>query len=203
MTPIIILNGPPGVGKDTIADALDAQHGVMHMRVKDELYRNAYELFLKTMMPRDIKCRGISPAEFVAACTDREIKEKPMKWLNGLSPREALIFTSEKVFKPVLGNDYYGKAAALRADAVLRNATAGVKNIVLSDGGFREEVEVIASCHDVLLVRLFRIGCTFFGDSRSYLSNVKGVENEIDLRLEDGNVQLAVDKIACAAGITT
>ena len=203
MTPIIILNGPPGVGKDTIANALDAQHGVMHMRVKDELYRNAYELFLKTMMPRDIRQRGLSPAEFVAACTDRELKEKPMKWLNDLSPREALIFTSEKVFKPVLGNDYYGKAAARRADVVLNNNAPGVKNIVFSDGGFREEVDAIASCHDVLLVRLHREGFTFEGDSRSYLRGVNGVVEELDLHLEDGNVQLAVDKIACAAGITT
>ena len=202
MTPIIIINGPPGVGKDTIANALDAQHGVMHMRVKDELYINTYNLFLKTMIPRDIRQRGIPINAFVNACTDRELKEKPMAWLNGLSPREALIFTSEKVFKPVLGDDYYGKAAARRADTVLRNITAGVKNIVFSDGGFRGEVEPIATRHDVLLVRLHREGFTFEGDSRSYLHGVNGVVEEFDLHLEDGNVQFAVDEIATAAGIT-
>lgn len=190
MSKVIILNGPPGVGKDTIANELDKQHGALHMRVKDALYEDAYELFKPE----------INFEKFLRMMNDRELKEYPFYELSGFSPRQALIFTSEKVYKHIHGKDYYGKLAATRANRYL-SITLEPANVVFSDGGFIEEVEAIAEKNHVVLVRLHRNDLTFDGDSRSYVRGASGVEKEIDIYLEEGNVQFAVDEIAEVAGI--
>lgn len=193
MSKVIILNGPPGVGKDTIANALDAQHGVMHLRVKDSLYEDTYKIFVPY---NDIFCFE----DFVKLMQDRKEKELPQNILGGLTPRQALIFTSEEVYKRIHGRDYYGKLAANNAKNYL-SINSEQANVVFSDGGFIEEVEAIAKANETILVRLHRDGFLFDGDSRSYVRGAEGVEQEIDITLEEGNVQFAVDEIAQAAGL--
>ena len=192
MSKVIILNGPPGVGKDTIANELDRQHGAFHIRVKDELYSDAYQIFQKH--------GRLSFEEFLGLMNDRDKKEKPSAELSGFSPRQALILTSEEVYKRIYGNDYYGELAANIAKKYI-SITSEQANVVFSDGGFIEEVKAIAKKSPTLLVRLHRDGFLFDGDSRSYVRNAAGVEKEIDIHLEEGNVQFAVDEIAGAAGI--
>ena len=41
-----------------------------------------------------------------------ELKDIPMALFENKSPRQALIYVSEKVIKPKFGKDYFGKAAA-------------------------------------------------------------------------------------------
>ena len=192
MSKVIILNGPPGVGKDTIANELDRQHGAFHIRVKDELYSDAYQIFQKH--------GRLSFEEFLGLMNDRDKKEKPSADLSGFSPRQALILTSELVYKRIYGNDYYGELASNIAKKYI-SITSEQANVVFSDGGFIEEVEAIAKKSPTVLVRLHRDGFLFDGDSRSYVRNAAGVEKEIDIHLEEGNVQFAVDEIAGAAGI--
>ena len=78
-----------------------------------------------------------------------------------ISPREAMIYTSECVVKPSFGNDYFGRIAAANLDKTRGN--------VFSDGGFEEEVDTLVGFSDVYIARIHRAGCSFGGDSRRYL----------------------------------
>lgn len=154
---VIVLNGPPGSGKDTIASMLPLKH----LEVKEPLFRQALAL----------SC--IDPDEWWNRYNDRELKELPWDKLGGLSIREFMIKISEEYVKPIFGEDFYGIEAG-------RSATKSEIGAVFSDGGFQEEFDTICDYigpENVLLVRLHRDGCTFEGDSRSYLWH----SNEIDV----------------------
>lgn len=147
---IIILNGPPGCGKDTIANALRDGHGFASTCFKYDLYKEVasyYGLPLRAVTSRN---------------EDRALKEVP--WRDGLSVRQMLIHVSEQVCKPTHGRDYFGLLAAGRL-AQLKEASP-LARVVFSDGGFIEEVEAIEGA---VVVRLNRHGFSFTGDSRSYL----------------------------------
>lgn len=155
MNKVIILNGPPGSGKDEGSKHLVSvlrEQGVpaRHCEFKERLFK----------LVRGV-C-GLTVPEWERLYT-RENKEKPSSRLRGLSPRQALIYLSEDIIKPILGKDYFGKAAA-------EDLTEGVN--VFSDGGFVEEVRPIISkvgAKNVLIIRIHRAGHTFQGDSRKYL----------------------------------
>ncbi len=174
---IIILNSAPNSGKDVLAGAIKETTGVPRMEMKAHLYQCTATLFnvpVETL-------RGL--------CDDRETKEvphtlfslnyggmcnlalaqkraKPRLCGGGIiSPREALIYTSECVFKPAMGDDYFGKIAA---DNIDMNMGA-----IFSDGGFDEELTPIINKHgaeNVFVVQFTREGTSFEGDSRNYLN---------------------------------
>jgi len=178
MNKTIILNAPPNAGKDTIAMALCGATGAMHTQMKDHLYQVTASLFNLPL----VKLRGMA--------TDRERKErqtqllvlpidkynqlcritgnKPVRGVSpkschAISPREALIYTSEIVVKPTFGRDYFGKIA---------NSNIQPCGAVFSDGGFDEEIEPIARGQkDVYIIQFERDGCTWSGDSRGWLSD--------------------------------
>ena len=200
MNKTIILNAPPNAGKDTIAVALCHATGAIHMRMKDHLYTTAAVLF------------DIHVTLLTTMCTDRDRKErqtqllvlpidkynqlcritgkKPVKGVSpkschAISPREALIYTSELCVKPAFGRDYFGKIAN---DCIERQGA------VFSDGGFDEEIEPIARGQkDVYIIQFERDGCTWEGDSRGWLSDHSGVPT---LRTHNnGTVEELVDRI--------
>ena len=154
-TKVVILNGPPNCGKDTLADAMWHDYTgaqVERRAMKDGLIDLTADLLL------------VDREWFRVVCADRDWKEEPMDRLGGRSPRQALIYVSEEVVKPAFGSDYFGRYAA-------NNLEQGALNI-FSDGGFVEEVIPLLNAvglDNVLLVQLFRNGCSFEGDSRSYL----------------------------------
>lgn len=113
MINVIILNGPPGVGKDTIANAIVEQgKSITHLRFKDQLYRETFELFSSYYRNHNEGDTPLTYGEFTKLCTDRVAKETPQAALSDLTPRQALIHTSENVVKPLMGADHYGIAAA-------------------------------------------------------------------------------------------
>lgn len=174
----VILNGPPHSGKDTLAELLSV-FGFKQMAMKTQLYIDTAKYF------------GIQLEKLIIAASDRELKEHPWQRLKlgnmVLSPRDALIHVSEKCIKPTQGDDYFGKAAARAC------TEAGAPLVVFSDGGFASEIKPLEEVfREVVIFHLHRAGCSFAGDSRSYL---EGFDNTHELYLVNGQPHLAVNQI--------
>lgn len=157
---IIVLNGPPGCGKDTLG------------RILEELIEDACTIQFKDPM-FDV-ARVILPFpedEFLARYHNRELKEVPWDKLGGISCRELMIKISEEWMKPLLGKDVFGKLAVAGIENL---ETVGYETAVLTDSGFQEEFTTLQDTfgkENVHLVRLEREGFTFDGDSRGYIAS--------------------------------
>jgi len=149
---IFILNGPPGSGKDEACNFFE-QKDCQHVSFKFHLFKATVEYY------------NVSLEWFMQDYDNRQIKEKAENLLHGLSRREALIYVSEKVIKPLYGRDYFGVRAAEELEV---NG-----NYCFSDGGFHEElIPIINKLGDnaITLVQLTREGCDFSSDSRRYIN---------------------------------
>lgn len=179
MAKVIILNGPAGCGKDTLAMALVE----MGFAKRVASFKNPmFNIALAALGPDAYH-------EFLDGYDDRARKEKPECFLNGLSRRQFMIAISEQFIKPVLGNDYFGKYLA-------ENLPDGNEVFVVPDGGFASEVTpIVAAGHDVRIVRLHRDGYTFDGDSRGYLYDIDGVVFH-DVAVIPGEITLTAAAIA-------
>jgi hypothetical protein len=164
-TKIIVLNGPKSSGKDMLGDYLAAIFDdVVVKSFKSELLEDTIEHF------------GVSPEWFYAVYDNRVSKEQPLVELGGKSPREALIYVSEDIKKPLYGNQYYG-------DSLVGSIDRGFINVI-TDGGvanFTDTVnktgehwaEIIPIVEEfgednILIIQLMRDNCSFEGDSRRY-----------------------------------
>ena len=151
---VIVLNGPPGSGKDTVADLL-AQRGWRKREFKETLHARAQAHY------------GIDPARWAWLC-GREHKDLAAEELGNLTPRQALIHVAENICKAQNGRH----AIAIELCASL--AADGLRDVVISDCGFPEEVDQLIrdfGAQSILLVRLSRPGCSFDGDSRVYVTD--------------------------------
>lgn len=162
MAKIVILNGPPGCGKDTIAIQMIDYFQLLHNKrvrfcqFKDALYRETQKYY------------GIPDSE-MDIFTDRLKKETPNSLLNFITPRQGLIHVSENEIKPKFGRAFFGKEALKFVD---KHSTY-YDMFLFADGGFIEEAAELAKHHEVIVLRL-RHGCmNFSGDSRNYLSDAE------------------------------
>jgi hypothetical protein len=152
----LILNGPPGVGKDTLADLIVSYGFDKH-------------IFKQALYVETAKYWGVDLAEFTYQATHRTLKElpwKPLEWSTGAdcSPRQALIYVSEQIIKPTKGKTFFGRQAATACQEAESEFT------VFSDGGFYAELDpIIGTFREVAVIRLHREGFNFDGDSRDYL----------------------------------
>lgn len=183
---IIILNGPPGCGKDTIAAYLT---GHRYPAVKASFKQPMFDIAFSML--------GVYRYdEFMDLYNDREQKEKPQVILGGKSPRQFMIWISEDVMKPVFGDHYFGRRMVEEIHEMCRDLT-----VVISDGGFTEEIKpLVKAGHEVHICRLHRDGFTFAGDSRDYI-DLSGYHYRIhhyDFHLQDGKPELAVSEIVNA-----
>lgn len=153
-----IFNGPPNSGKDYAVQLIQKHDpGALHHMFKTTLFTHTFDLF------------EMDSEMFMNLYNNRETKEVPSIYLtlDGVelfSPRQALIHTSENVYKPLFGQDYFGQCAA--------NKMEEGKLHLFSDGGFVEEVvPVINKCGrgNVHIIHIKRPGCTFEGDARNYI----------------------------------
>ncbi len=177
---IVILNGPAGCGKDTIADILHKEYDFLHHAMKTSLVVAAAAI------------AGI-PIGQMHSLLHRNTKDNYNHYL-GMSPRNWLIEVSENIIKPQFGSGFFGSREAIRCQ---REIAAGNQSIVYSDGGFPEELQAMATVlgeDNILLVRLRRDGYTFDGDSRNYLDPI-GDMPYLDIKLETGKPERAVQDI--------
>ena len=175
---IIILNGPPHCGKDTIGALLRDQYPCTTTSFKHDLYRATADWFL------------VDVGWLKDVATNRELKDKVhYPSLGGRTPRQALIFISEEVIKPKHGKDFFGQEAVRRINKV---ANLLLPTVVFTDGGFEDEVWPLHKAFDVTIVHLMGRG-TFEHDSRDYIMNSNF--KHFSIMLEEGNPQKAVDTI--------
>lgn len=169
---VVLFNGAPFSGKDTGAIFMKEAFGFGKIcSFKDELYKDTANLF------------GLKYSLFRAIASDRDTKEvktrllpqRPVglfgwfKYLAGmivpalcLSPRQALIYTSEEVVKPKFGKEHYGNRLA----QTIRESESRL--FLVPDSGFKEELApLIEKGFKVFVVRILRPDCTFENDSRS------------------------------------
>lgn len=175
---ILLLNGPPNSGKDTLG-------GILAMRGYGRLYS-----FKKRLIEIALVTSGVTYGEWVRRYGVRELKETPWGRLGGLSQREYLIRISEDWVKPVFGEDYFGRAAV--EDIVAGGSSHW--DAIFTDSGFAAEVAPLrALSGNTVLVRLHREGCNFEGDSRGYLHSV--CQREFDINVPDGQPEATADII--------
>ena len=147
---VILLNGPPRVGKDSIGRVL---HNML-------IPAAAVTKFAKPLVDYMWRMYGIIPEDIN--------KDAPHPRLLGRTPREAMIAYSERFCKPLFGQDFFGHQAV---SEIQRIAEMRQSLVVFTDSGFvNEAVPVLQRVGkgNVLQVRISRPGCSFHNDSRSY-----------------------------------
>ena len=175
MKKVVILNGPPSSGKDDGADFLLSEFAGVKKEFKDQLFR-----LTKLIWNVD--------DETWDYLYQREFKEQSTPLLGGMSPRQALIHTSETVIKPNYGKTYFGVCAA-------RTLNEGIN--FFSDGGFVEELQPIIEElgeENVLVIRIHRPGYNFSSDSRRYLPDGT-VKHMVDVN-NDSSIEEYFNKIS-------
>lgn len=155
---IVLLNGPPGAGKDTGAEYLARYFfDTVNIKFSESLKRS---VFVDVGIPYE------TPLDFFDP-----VKDLPFDLFGGRSFRQALIEKSEDHGKPLYGDAHYGRVFLRRA---AQAAHQGIKLLAVSDSGFAGEAKAIIPFfpqHHVMLVRIRAEarGKTFAGDSRGYI----------------------------------
>lgn len=150
----VLLNGPPGSGKDTLA----------HM-IKDHVgaHRCAVMKFSEPLK------RAVHAMHGLPSDTDIEFfggrKNEPCLELGGAVPREEYVYWWDALTERY-GDEYFGHVFLRRALA------AGKEIVIVSDCGRRGEPMPLIRAfgpENVLLVQLSRGGTDFGNDGRSYI----------------------------------
>lgn len=165
----VLINGPPGCGKDTLVNGLVPYIDFMHIKVSSPLKRMLAQLL-------QVDLRWIE-----------ENKDTKVKLLGYITVREALIDMSEKYLKLLYGEDVMGRIASDTA----RYSTG--KLAITSDSGFSVETERIvynAGRNNCIIIRVHREGCTFDGDSRHWMPD--GLCHTVDIHNDRSKEQLVM-----------
>lgn len=162
-TKFIILNGPPGSGKTTIARELAR-----------ELASDQRELNVHSGTDNVVQDSFASPMKHMIATALGEKyidmdKEKTRPELNGVSVRRFLIDLAEIHIKSLYGQDIFGRWLVHR---VLRWPHRKPAYCIIDDGGFEPEILAVPNR---LIVQVERGGRTFANDSRGYVGCDKAI----------------------------
>jgi hypothetical protein len=173
---IILLNGPPSCGKDTIAKIIKKKIGSKDYKMAKPIKDAFSALF------------GIQ-GELLHELMEERKDEAFFTADANITPREVLIKLSEDFMKPLLGNDCFGQVAVNNIGKI------AWKHLTISDCGFNAEVPPIAKaygCDKVKTILIEREGCKW--DSRERLNlhrlGIEGIylKNNYDLDLLDTQV---------------
>lgn len=114
---LILMNGPTGCGKGEAHNLIVQRFGAQDGRVKKRLHEIASAIFQVPVEfwerregkeePNDLL--GILPGEVRDLRQHVELHPQDGDGFYKLSPRQALIYVSEVMVKPLLGSDYFGR----------------------------------------------------------------------------------------------
>lgn len=191
---ILLLNGPPRSGKDTVADMLvhyfhEAQaHSAHNLQINAEIIkfaeplRQSMQAFVAPLVLNN--ARDMQPerwAEAIELIKENQIDRYPM------TVRQAMISLSEEWAKKFFSPQVFGEVARNRMEA--RFKTNDLNIFIVSDSGFKDEADVIIEAfgvENVHLAQIHRRDHDFTGDSRSYLvldCDTIRIQNNGDLNL--------------------
>jgi hypothetical protein len=163
--PIILLNGPPGSGKDTAATII--QDWLSNHDLESQIAR--FSSPIKRAFAGFIGAPEVDElGESLAHARD---KESPIPILSNHSYREWQIEFSEHFIKTFCGPDTFADILAEEIYHAERSALAG-RVWIISDCGFQSEVDRLATHFDPNAIALFRLrrpGHTFANDSRNFV----------------------------------
>lgn len=176
-TPLIVLfSGPPRCGKDTAVDYLVT-------RIPDSF-------IIRMSSPIKAAFRATTNLSFSEVTARHEAsKEASIPLFSSKIPtsyRQWQIDFSEKFMKPRYGDDIFSKLFILRTQGF-----PTMKVVLVPDCGFQIEYDALVAhfgLANVLLVSISRPGCTFAGDSRSYITKntlSPVVDCEVDVALHN------------------
>lgn len=157
---LILINGAPKSGKDFAAHAIESW-AKDKMSFVWEKFSKPHKVAFAAMMNKSVDTWG--NVEHYEDHKDRIIPAL------GVSYRQWQIDFSEKFMKPLYGDEIFAKLFIARTE--LRRETPGYLCVV-SDCGFQVELDVITRTWfnpDVLLIRIYREGYSFAGDSRQFV----------------------------------
>jgi len=179
---IILINGAPGSGKDTLAslmkpamDSILTEDMDVHiLPMKLSLVDQVQKYF---NIPKEVWDKRYEP-----------YKETSWDLLYGMSPRQALIWMSEEVTKPKFGADFYGKEHC----NFIKKCTQKDSIILIPDSGFVEEVFHLCESFgkdNCVMVNVYREGTDFSKDSRYLITgemvDIKGYDVRNNRTVED------------------
>ena len=156
---IILLNGPPRCGKDTVS-AILKEHSPSFV------HQEKFALPMKIVTPL---VYSVTLSHWKEHLDTAENKDLACSEFFGKTPREVQIALSEEYLKPLHGKTIFGKLLSRRLNMVLGGM---LDCVVISDSGFLEEaLEVINTfgAENIQLWRIHREGCDFSKDSRNYI----------------------------------
>lgn len=182
MSKIILVNGPPMSGKDTLCNYLVDEYNGKLRKFAAPIKRAVAAIYHNN--DRSEFNKYDSP----------ELKQEPQGIYFGQTCRRVQIAVSESFLKP-FHNDQgiFGKILAERLENDLDAP------VFVSDSGFRREAEELVAKfgeHNIVLLRIFRDGYTFEGDSRDYITLR-------DLGVQEYDVYNPEDNLAAFYGSAT
>lgn len=188
---VIVLNGPPGCGKDTIkAELLHRINNRIYLGCSEGKFAIGRE-FKTHLHELAILIAKLDRSEWFTRYEDRALKETPWDKLGGLSQRQFLIKISEEWVKPVFGKSYFGQCLAAE---VMKSLPDSIN--IVSDGGFIDEIYPLVNSEDVkvIIVKIHREGASYANDSRRYIDN-SSLWQTVEVMNVDGKLEDTVYKI--------
>jgi len=156
---ILLINGPPRSGKDTVAKIIkQAGASLVHLE--------KFAQPIKTCVPL---AYSIPLDQWEKDLDTPNNKDLSHDLLYGETPRDVQISFSEDWLKLLNGEDIFGKLLLRRIE---RLNSQWFQCVVISDSGFREEAKVLVEYYGAVNCRLWRMQReehNFRGDSRGYI----------------------------------
>lgn len=197
---ILLTNAPPRSGKDALSQYILANPSLFpDYALHFERFSRPHKEAFAAMTNAEIDLfYNVEPYE--------STKSDIIPWL-GVSYRQWQIDFSEKYMKPCYGDDIFTRMFYTRIKQTeARMISDGSYDehqenslFVVADCGFNVELKALlnygVSPDDMLLMRIHRPGCTYKGDSRSYIYNKDVLSCDIN---NDSTKQVYYDRAIAA-----